>query len=138
MKNRERSLSSYLKTLVSFVKIQNNIFNQSLWPWCLGINIVAGSPVWTLISDGFQRILRRLEMIQQVSPGMKTWLLRLDIKFGCVRMHVLENQGTFHKVFCFSLLFLQFFLELCFLPLYFQSHLPKIPPLPSLKYGQWV
>ena len=63
MKNEERSLSSYLKALVSFVKIQKNILNQSLWPWCLGINTVAGSPVWTLISDGFQRVLRRLEMI---------------------------------------------------------------------------
>lgn len=63
MKNREINLSSYLKTLVYFVKIQKNILNQNLWPWCLGINIVAGSPVWTLISDGFQRILRRLEMV---------------------------------------------------------------------------
>jgi len=62
MKNRERNLSSYLKTLVSFVKIQKNILNQNLWPWHPGINIVACSPVWTLISDGFQRILRRLEM----------------------------------------------------------------------------
>ena len=35
------------------------------------------------------------------SPAMTTRLLRLDIKFGFVRMHVVEKQGAFHKVILF-------------------------------------